>query len=76
MVEINITDGVLKLKLNPQKAAAPDKIQPSVLKEFAEIITPIVTRIFRASLKQGRTPEVWKEAQVTQAYKKGEKYKV
>ena len=78
MEEINITEeGVLKLlsKLNPHKAAGPDKIRPEVLRNLAEVITPIITRIFRASYNQGLTPEMWKKAHVTPIYKKGEKYK-
>ena len=65
MAEINITeDGVVKVlyTLNPHKSAEHDKIKVSVLKELAEMIIPIVARIFRASLEQGRPPEVWKDA--------------
>lgn len=61
-------------KLNPHKAAGPDKIRPNVLKELADDISPVITRIYRASLKQGELPEEWKEARVTPVYKKGEKY--
>ena len=78
MPPIEITEeGVLKQlqKLNPHKAAGPDKLKPIVLRELAEVIAPMVTRIFRASLKQGKTPGRWREAHVTPVYKKGEKYK-
>ena len=57
MPQINITEeGVRKglERLNPHKAAGPDKIGPLVLKELAEVIVPVITRIFRASLSQGK----------------------
>ena len=77
MPQINITEeGVWKglERLNPHKAAGPDKIGSLVLKELAEVIAPVITRIFRASLSQGKTPNSWKEAHVTPVFKKGEKY--
>ena len=63
------------LELNPNKAAGPDKIRPNVLRELAEIIAPAITRIYRASFKQGKTPDIWKEANMTPIFKKGEKYR-
>ena len=76
MTSIHITEeGVRKLliKLNPHKAAGPDKIKPSVLRELADVIAPVVTLIYKASLKQGKVPDIWKEANVTPVFKKGEK---
>ena len=61
--------------LNPHKAAGPDNLKPIVLKELAGIIAPVVTRLYRASLKQAKTLDAWKEAHVTPVFKKGEKYK-
>jgi hypothetical protein len=78
MPPINITEeGVRRRlsKLKPHKAAGPDNLKPLVLKELADIIAPVVTRLFRASLKQGKTPDAWREAHVTPVFKKGEKYK-
>ena len=78
MPEINITEnGVLKQlkRLKPHKAAGPDQIKPGLLRELAEEISPLVTRIFQASLKQGTLPDEWKEALVTPVYKKGERLK-
>ena len=78
MPPINITEeGVRKRlsQLNPHKAAGPDRITPLVLKELADIIAPVITRLFRASLGQAKTPDTWREAHVTQVYKKREKYK-
>ena len=48
---------------------------PLVLREIADVIAPVITRLYRASLKQAKTPDVWKEAHVTPVFKKGEKYK-
>ena len=78
MPPINITEeGIRKRlnQLNPHKAAAPDRISPIVLKELADVISPVLTRIFRASLSHGKTPDAWREAHVTPVFKKGEKYK-
>ena len=35
----------------------------------------MITRLCRASLKQAKTPDAWKEAHVIPVFKKGEKYK-
>ena len=78
MPEIDITvQGVFELlkKLNPNKAAGPDKISSMILRELAEVIAPLITRIFRASLQQSKTPDSWREAYVTPVFKKGERYK-
>ena len=61
--------------LNPHKAAGPDKLNLLVLREIADVRAPVITRLYRASLKQAKTPDVWKEAHVTPVFKKGEKYK-
>lgn len=78
MKTINITEaGVRKLlqNLKPHKAAGPDQIRPLVLRELADVFAPVITRIFKASLEQGKVPDIWKEANVSPVYKKGEKYK-
>ena len=78
MDAIIITEnGVLKLlkKLNPNKAAGPDNIKPVVLKNLAENITPMITLLFNASLRQRKIPDDWKKANISPIYKKGEKYK-
>ena len=40
---------------------------------MAEPLTPILTLIFLAILKQGQTPDDWKEANVSPIFKKGDK---
>ena len=68
-------NGVRKLprNLKPHKATGPDDISQRFLKEMAEPLTPILTLIFSASLKQGKTPDDWKEANVSLIFKKGDK---
>ena len=77
MPPIDITEEGVRRRLkslNPHKAAGPDKMNPLLLRELADIIAPVITRLFRASLKQVTTPKAWKEAHVTPVFKKGEKY--
>ena len=78
MPPIEITEeGVLKrlLKLIPHKVTGPDKIRQNDLRELAEAIVQVITRIYRASFKQGKTFSIWKEANVTQVFRKGESTK-
>ncbi|KAK3108532.1 hypothetical protein FSP39_010045 [Pinctada imbricata] len=71
------THGIEKLlkNLNPYKAAGPDKLKPNVLKELASEIAPILCIIYTKSLESGKIPSDWKTANVTPAFKKGQKYK-
>ena len=61
--------------MNVHKAAGPDQMRPLLLRELADVIAPVVTRIYRASLTQMKTPDIWREANVTPVFKKGEKFK-
>ena len=67
-------NGVRKLlrNLKPHKATGPDDISLWFLKEMAEPLTPIVTLIFSASLKQVKTSDDWKEVNVSPIFKKGD----
>ena len=76
MPEIHVTkNGVLKLlkALNISKAAGPDGIRPKVLKELSSQLAPILTLLFKASLHQQSLPDIWKHANVSPIYKKGDK---
>jgi hypothetical protein len=42
-----------------------------LLKELASEISPILTTIYNASIKQRKIPNQWKEALITQSFKKG-----
>ena len=70
-------NGVLKLlkALNISKAAGPDGIRPRVLKELhvSSELAPILTLLFKASLHQQSLPDIWKRANVSPIYKKGDK---
>ena len=74
---VDITEpGVTKLlhALQPGKAPGPDGITTTILKELAEVISPILTIIFQSSLDTGILPSDWKDANVTPVFKKGEHY--
>ena len=69
-------DGIQKIleQLNPHKAAGPDGIKATILKELAKEIAPILIIIFDISYDTGTIPEQWKTAIVQPVYKKGSKY--
>ena len=58
--------GVVKpLKnIKPHKAAGPDDIPLTLLREAADEIAPAITLLFQASLNQGNTPSTWCKALV------------
>ena len=60
-------------KLNPNKACGPDNISPTVLKQLAPTIAPILTDLFNRSYSSGVVPQDWRDANVTAVYKKGKK---
>ena len=66
-------DGVTQLmqQLDYSKAYGPDKIPGRLLKETANELSPPLTLIFQASLKQGQLPNDWKHANITPVFKKG-----
>ena len=73
-IKIN-SEGVRKLltRLNPHKAAGPDKIQSKVLKELADPISKSLTIVFNKSMQSGCLPKIWKHAEVAPVYKKGDR---
>ena len=78
MSNIEITSaGVEKLleKLDISKATGPDGVSPRILKTLSTEIAPILTTIFKHSMKSGCVPTSWKKANVSAIYKKGEHYK-
>ena len=77
MKDIDISvKGIQKLLsgLNPSKATGADGLPPRVLKELATQIAPILTMIYRVSLRTGKVPSDWRQALVTPLFKKGEQY--
>eukprot|EP00111_Clytia_hemisphaerica_P021090 TCONS_00062138-protein len=74
MPEINITEpGVRKLlnDINPNKAAGPDGVSSRFLNEFADQISPGLTLVMQASLKQSSIPDDWRHALVAPVFKPG-----
>ena len=65
-----------KLKnLNPSKSPGPDGLHPCVLKELADQLAEPLAILYEKSLSEGKLPSVWKDANVTPLFKKGEKCK-
>ena len=66
--------GVEKLlsKININKAAGPDCIPNTVLKECAAELAPGLTAIFRLSLSSGSLPSDWRDALISPVFKKGD----
>ena len=68
--------GVSKLLdgLNIHKASGPDGLNTRVIKERSNEISPILALIYNESLARGEVPDEWRQANVSPAFKKGEKY--
>ena len=76
MPDIHISvQGIEKLlkSLNPHKAAGPDKLKPIVLQTLHKELAPILQVIYQRSLNTGKLPSIWKEANVSPIFKKGDK---
>ena len=77
MADIDITvNGVEKLlkALNPQNAVGPDKVSTWMLKNFADILAPVLREIFAQSLHTGDGPADWKTAHILAIFKKGDRF--
>ena len=70
------TKGVEKLlsELDCSKSIGPDEIQTLVLKNCAQQISPILSKIFQESLDTGSLPLDWRSANVTAIFKKGDRH--
>ena len=55
------------------KAKGPDKIEAKLLRMAAAEISPAISLLFQASIKQGIIPAIWKRAFVSPIFKKGDK---
>jgi hypothetical protein len=62
-------------RLNPSKATVPDKVPVSILKETANIITPILAKNYQQSINTGQIPEDWKNTNIVPIFKKGDRSK-
>ena len=75
MPDIQISvNGIEKLlnSLNPNKAAGPDQFKLIVLQELHAELAPIVQVIFQ-KFDSGKLPHIWKEANVSPIFKKGDR---
>ena len=59
--------------LNITKSMGPDNLNPRVLHETRQQITPILTRILTESWQSGEFPRDWKLANISAIHKKGSK---
>ena len=65
-----------KLKnIDPSKSGGPDEIPACVLKALADILAEPLSTLFNKSMTECKLPHVWKDANVTPLFKKGEKSK-
>ena len=77
MPDINIEEnGILKLlkEVNVYKAIGPDLIPNRILKDCCVELAPILTQIYKKSLREGRLPQEWLSANVTAIFKKGARH--
>ena len=61
--------------LNPSKSQGPDLFHTKFLKESKDIIIQPMKSIFQKSLNECNLPPIWKRANVSAIFKKGEKKK-
>ena len=52
-------------QINTSRVGCPDGIPNCVLKTFSDILSPAVTNIINAFLRESKVPHVWKVANVT-----------
>ena len=77
--DINFTsEEVLKhmQALDSDKSPGPDSLHPALLRELSGEICQFLTLFFRKSLDEGKLPVVWKHANVTPIYKKGNRHEL
>ena len=76
-LRFHVLDVLLILKgIKPGKAAGPDGIHGTVLKNCASTLAKPLTMIFNTSFVTGCVPEEWKLASVVPVHKKGDKSSV
>ena len=59
--------------LNVNKSSGPDGVHPRILKELAHQLCYPLYKLFCRSMKEGKVPRKWKEAEVRPIFKKGKK---
>ena len=66
----DVSDLIKALDVN--KATGPDQISQKMLKEGGDALVPSLTKLFNMSLESAKYPSVWKKANVTPVFKKGD----
>ncbi|CAB4025468.1 Hypothetical predicted protein [Paramuricea clavata] len=66
-----VTEKFVYLQLKPNKAIGLDKIRSRLLKDGAEVIAPILTKIMNCSFNSKYFPQSWKSSKVMTLFKKG-----
>jgi len=61
-------------KLNAHKATGPDCIPTAILREAADELAPVVSKLYQHSLNTGTVPKDWRDALIVPVFKKGEKH--
>ena len=61
-------------EVNVYKAIGPDLITNRILKDCCVELAPILTQIYKKSLRYGRLPQDWLSANVTAIFKKGARH--
>lgn len=72
MVERPFTDGAVASALHSlmtHRSPAPDGIHPNVLKELAQQVLPVLTRLVDGFLEQGKLRNEWKKAIVVSSFR-------
>ena len=64
--------GIIR-SLDPAKASGPDGIGSRIIKNTCLSIKHTTSRLFNQSFEQGKVPSMWKMANVTPIYKKGDR---
>ena len=59
--------------LKTNKAAGPDGVENQLMKECSEEVAPVLTKLFRRSIDEGKVPKQWKEAHIVPIHKNGSK---
>ena len=73
---VNITEELVEKaikKVNPTKSQGPDHIHPRFIEQTKDNIVKPLTIFFQKSIEECKLPSVWKSANVTAIFKKGEK---
>ena len=56
--------------LDVSKSYGPDGVSPRIIKEGAEVLAKVLTRLFNLSLSKMKVPRIWKQANVVPIHKK------